>query len=66
VERWTAQQFRTLTALAEDPGSVPSTHIGWLAVHVTPIPENLMRSPAALHTAAIHSDKQAYIHIEKK
>ena len=55
-----------LEALVEDLGSVPSTHIGWLAVHVTPIPENLMRSPAALHTAAIHSDKQAYIHIEKK
>jgi hypothetical protein len=38
-----AQQLRTLAALAEDLGSIPSTHIRWITNmcdHVIPVQKN--------------------------
>lgn len=32
------------SVLAEDPSSVPSTHVLWLTLPETPAPENLMLS----------------------
>lgn len=39
-----AQRLREHTALLEDPGSVPNTHVKWLPLPVTPAPWNQMPS----------------------
>jgi hypothetical protein len=39
-----AQQLRALAALAEDPGSIPSTHNGSSHLSLTPVPTDLTPS----------------------
>lgn len=41
-------ELPTVTALTEDPGSVPSSHVRWLKTTVTPAPGNSV-PPSGLH-----------------
>ena len=59
-----AQHLRTLDALPEDPGSIPSTHIPSSQLAMTPVPKDLMPSSGfyqPLYTC-VHTEAGTYTH----